>query len=426
MAIELQMTDRGAEMMTLASSGQTLTITNFAVGKGEFDMIPPTSEIKERTSLKLPVEGLTNISITSGSVVSNMVHIEGSFSSQDAFSYFAWSELGIYACLDGDLTNKELFAYGCVTTHDSEDVVHFDQSAVAVEYNLYEEFTIDAGANVTVLVETSSDWVSEEDLTAHITDHNNPHQVTAAQVGLTGSSGTSAVNSMKVTFTPSTADPTQISNNSTLTTLFARISRLVNFAANTLKDHIANKNNPHHVTYTQLSGAVPINKGGTGSNGVDYPPNTLFEEFWFKLLNNGSIGSGNPNVLFGVYYGNGVAKRKVSINMVGVGFVLVFPEWGWSTRGNWTYNNVGGGGMALAGESGSPKTYQCLGGNPIPYYNVDFATWNQNQSFILPDYANGCFYVNAGSSSLHSFNTSGVKYYFIAMKTDGTAGAVTT
>ena len=71
-----------------------------------------------------------------------------------------------------------------------------------------------------------------EDIDAHLVDKNNPHQVTAEQVGADASGSAAAVQTK-------------------------------------LDTHTANKNNPHQVTAEQigaLSGIVPLTNGGTGAS----------------------------------------------------------------------------------------------------------------------------------------------------------------
>ena len=89
----------------------------------------------------------------------------------------------------------------------------------------------------------------------HIADQNNPHNVTAAQVGL-GNVPNKSTNDQQPTFTESSA-LTALTSGEKLTLMLGKIAK----AISTLISHVGNKSNPHGVT-AQQTGAVPAS-GGT-------------------------------------------------------------------------------------------------------------------------------------------------------------------
>lgn len=92
-------------------------------------------------------------------------------------------------------------------------------------------------------------------LNTHKQDNNNPHNVTAAQVGL-GNVPNKATNDLQPTYTE--ADTlTQLNSSEKLSVAFGKIAK----AIVSLISHLSNTTNPHKVTASQ-TGAVPTT-GGT-------------------------------------------------------------------------------------------------------------------------------------------------------------------
>ena len=103
-----------------------------------------------------------------------------------------------------------------------------------------------------------------EDIDAHLVDKNNPHQVTAEQVGADASGSAAAVQTKLDTHTANKNNPHQV----TAEQVGADVSGSAAAVQTKLDAHAANKNNPHQVTAEQigaLSGIVPLTNGGTGA-----------------------------------------------------------------------------------------------------------------------------------------------------------------
>ena len=103
-----------------------------------------------------------------------------------------------------------------------------------------------------------------EDIDAHLVDKNNPHQVTAEQVGADASGSAAAVQTKLDTHTANRNNPHQV----TAEQIGADARGSAAAVQTKLDTHTANKNNPHQVTAEQigaLSGIVPLTNGGTGA-----------------------------------------------------------------------------------------------------------------------------------------------------------------
>ena len=103
-----------------------------------------------------------------------------------------------------------------------------------------------------------------EGIDAHLVDRNNPHQVTAEQVGADASGSAAAVQTKLDTHTADRNNPHQV----TAEQVGADASGSAAAVQTKLDTHTADRNNPHQVTAEQigaLSGIVPITNGGTGA-----------------------------------------------------------------------------------------------------------------------------------------------------------------
>ena len=130
-------------------------------------------------------------------------------------------------------------------------------------------------------------------LTAHKEDNSNPHNVTAAQIGL-GNVPNKATNDLQPTYADAET-LSELSSGERLAAAFGKIAK----AIKDLMSHITNKANPHGVTASQ-TGAFPVS-GGTleghfimngGSivlkEGYNYgktlPPSTTKGRIYFKVV----------------------------------------------------------------------------------------------------------------------------------------------
>ena len=102
-------------------------------------------------------------------------------------------------------------------------------------------------------------------LDTHTANKNNPHQVTAEQIGADASGSAAAVQTKLDAHTANKNNPHQV----TAEQIGADASGSAAAVQTKLDAHTANKNNPHQVTAEQigaLSGIVPLTNGGTGAS----------------------------------------------------------------------------------------------------------------------------------------------------------------
>ena len=103
-----------------------------------------------------------------------------------------------------------------------------------------------------------------EDIDSHLVDRNNPHQVTAEQIGADARGSASAVQTKLDTHTANKNNPHQV----TAEQIGADAKGSAAAVQTKLDTHTADRNNPHQVTAEQigaLSGIVPLANGGTGA-----------------------------------------------------------------------------------------------------------------------------------------------------------------
>ena len=103
-----------------------------------------------------------------------------------------------------------------------------------------------------------------EGIDAHLVNKNNPHQVTAEQIGADASGSAAAVQTKLDTHTANKNNPHQV----TAEQIGADARGSAAAVQTKLDTHTANRNNPHQVTAEQigaLSGIVSLANGGTGA-----------------------------------------------------------------------------------------------------------------------------------------------------------------
>ena len=168
-----------------------------------------------------------------------------------------------------------------------------------------------SGATISAPVQLFSVAVNVE---AHAAKTNNPHNVTKHQVGM-GTVPNVATNDQTPTYTEASANAT-LTSGEKLSVAFGKIAK----AVSSFITHLANKNNPHGVTAAQvgaaekvhshdmsdLSGDLPISKGGTGATNAAEALNNLGAVSKAGGTINGELTvGGNLNLNSGVIsYGN--------------------------------------------------------------------------------------------------------------------------
>jgi hypothetical protein len=237
------------------------------------------------------------------------------FSNSDLSAGFDWTEVGIFISnpnsTDAEPLEDVLYAY----SHYQMDG---DESGAAkipakgdeiFEVRLTYRIYVGEVDNISAQFSDALSYVTKQELNSHADDRSNPHQVTAAQVGL-GNVDNVAVDDMA----PSIAEEPEyktIEEGDTLPTILGKIRKL--FTKFTL--HLST-DNPHGITYSNIgaassthkhstsditSGTLSVARGGTGSSTAANAANAILASgassiggnLWFSQIgNSGTRGIG--------------------------------------------------------------------------------------------------------------------------------------
>ena len=249
-------TDKGDALLAKMTQGRVMEITHAELGAGQVDIDllkqqTNVSSMKQTAAVEYagyPADGVCSLPVT----ITN----EGV-----SAGFSAW-QIGVFAN-DPD-EGKILFFIAQAT-----DVATMIPSAALMpSYNTQIIFYVEYGSadSVSVTVNPANmvtqagmeNYVnskvgnSKEEVTAHAADTNNPHGVTAAQVGL-GSVPNVSTNNQTPTYTQASTLAT-LTSGEKLSVSMGKIMK----AITDLISHISNKSNPHDVTATQVGlGNVP-------------------------------------------------------------------------------------------------------------------------------------------------------------------------
>lgn len=269
--MQLQLTNAGINALLRAISGDDLTLSSVKVGNGA------AQSPGAATDLSNP---LVTLSITECTVANSKATIAVTLNNSTIDAGFRMTEIGVFA-VDQDDSNEEiLYAYG------TEPEATADYIAASGDNILEEDITIDVfvgnAENVSAIINESLVYATKAAFDAHVADKANPHEVTKAQVGL-GNVPNVETNDQTPTFT-APASNAELTSGERLTLAFGKIAR----AISSLISHLANHDNPHQVTATQVNaapmshnhsaadintGVLSVRRGGTGIG--DYATNRM-------------------------------------------------------------------------------------------------------------------------------------------------------
>ena len=260
---KLSLTNNGRALIVKALAGETLTFTKLAIGGGDDPGDPD-----KLTSL---VNSLVDMQITSIERGDGVVKLEGSFDNSKLNAGIYARELGVYANDPDD--GEILYAYA--------NAGEFPAYIPADSSNSYERITLRVlvavgdAENIEAVIGDFAGYITAETFEAHTGNKNNPHEVTAQQVGL-GNVPNVKTNDQKPTFSGlSTAQTTNVNNiplaNITSgETLGLMMGKIRNAIAHLIA-HLSTSN-PHHITAAML-GAGKIVRGTYSGSGTFGPNN---------------------------------------------------------------------------------------------------------------------------------------------------------
>lgn len=168
------LTTAGLNLLLRAVSGEHVTFTRFKVGDG---VLPEGTLPTDLTDL-IDVELAFPISAVDDTTT-GYLRITGHFSSLDVAEDFRMRELGLFA--KGEDNVEKLYCY--VYDADGAGTVRANGCAVLTEQEVTLIVAIDEAQNISVELEEGVLYALKSDLDDHVADTDNPHQVTAEQVG---------------------------------------------------------------------------------------------------------------------------------------------------------------------------------------------------------------------------------------------------
>lgn len=177
------------------------------------------------------------------------------FNNSSVASGFCATELGVFVD-DPDNDGKTmLYAYEYTQEADADRIPASSDKLLETQMDVL--VYIGDAENVTASISESLVYASKAALDAHTGDNNNPHKVTAAQVGL-GNVPNVQTNDQTPTYT-TPATTAALSSGEKLSTAMGKIAR----AVVTLISHLADRSNPHKVTAAQTGAAAASHKHST-------------------------------------------------------------------------------------------------------------------------------------------------------------------
>lgn len=254
---KLSLTDAGRALIIKALSGETLTFTKLAIGTGE-----DPGEVAGLTDL---VSGVVDMQITSIEKGDGVVKLEGSFDNSALNAGIYARELGVFA-EDPDI-GEILYAYA--NAGEFPAYIPTDSSNSFERITLRVLVAVGDAENIEAVIGEFAGYATKEELSAHTLDKNNPHGVTAEQVGL-GNVPNVSTNNQTPTFSTSSKLANIISGE-TMSVILGKVRT----AVSSLISHLSAKN-PHEITADMIGAGKIVTGTYTGS---------------------GKYGSGNKNTL---------------------------------------------------------------------------------------------------------------------------------
>lgn len=257
-------------MIQILDGESTLTFTRIGMGNG-----PAPSDYRTLTELQNEV---ASVSITALTLDNQQATIEAAYVNDALDDPFSWTEVGIFATDPNDANGEILYAYAHYEVDGDADPEVFvpSHSQQEVEIQLTYKLFIGSLTDIEAIIADST-TVTRQMFDDHVENYNNPHQVTAAQVGL-GNVPNVATNNQTPTYSQA-GSLAALSSGEILSTALGKLAKAVSTLISHLADttmHVTSTerttwnskaNGSHNHSATDItSGALPINRGGTGAS----------------------------------------------------------------------------------------------------------------------------------------------------------------
>lgn len=261
------LTSKGHVLLLRALDGEALKFTRIQLGNGA------AQNAKSATALSNPLVTLPLTKMVTGS---QYIALTSTFSNSNITAGFRITEVGIWAEDPDNAGSEILYALGNEPEGTADYVPSKDSRILELEYSIM--IFVGEAQNVTAEISESLAYASAAELKAHIENKQNPHGVTAEQVGL-GSVPNVGTDDQTPNHTIAQS-LTALTPKEKLSVAMGKIARAVQSLIDHLKDSTA------HITASERSkwngkaagshthGAADINsgilgvtRGGTGKGG---------------------------------------------------------------------------------------------------------------------------------------------------------------
>lgn len=259
--VEVNITNFGKALLIKALHNESpINFVSMQFGNGE---VPENYE--ELTTLMNP---LLECSISSMEKGDNYIQLTSVFDNSNIEADFDMTEIGVFA--EDATLGKGLFAY--VNQENDSEPVYSENSNKLKENQISVQIIVDDAENVTASVK-SLVYATKQELEDHVKNYENPHRVTADQIGL-GKVENTTVADAAVKFTAA-KEMVNIESGEKVATIFGKIYT----ALKALLAHLTDYKNPHRVTPVDIkaaaeghlhsaadikTGTLAVIRGGTG------------------------------------------------------------------------------------------------------------------------------------------------------------------
>ena len=167
------LTSKGHALLLRALEGEALKFTRIQLGNGV------AQNAKNATALSNPLVALPLTKAVTGS---QYIALTSTFSNSNITAGFRITEVGIWAEDPDNAGSEILYALGNEPEGTADYVPSKDSRILELEYSIM--IFVGEAQNVTAEISESLAYASAAELKAHIENKQNPHGVTAEQVGL--------------------------------------------------------------------------------------------------------------------------------------------------------------------------------------------------------------------------------------------------
>ena len=267
-----RITDDGKAVLIRALHGEGITFTKFKIGNG--------AKPENYTELTELVNPLASIALTSYTVAQDgFVELTGKFSNAGLTTPFFWTEVGIYVNDPDNDGNDLLYAYGHHQLDEETEVAANIPLPGSELYEIVLTYRVYVGDNedITAILAESSNYATQEALNSHVNDRNNPHHVTAEDLGISSDFIEKRLDDLQPTVSEAAQNSKPL-NGDTLSTIIAKITKAIGSLISHLADtgsHVSAEDRKNwngkanathnHSTADITSGILSVARGGTGS-----------------------------------------------------------------------------------------------------------------------------------------------------------------